>query len=279
MTANDIYYVDGKFVPASEASVPVHDLHILRGFGIFDFTRTYHHKPFRLDVHVQRLFDSAVGIELEMPWSKQEVTDIVLETVAKNPHHTESFVRIVVTGGCTMDSLTAIDRARMVVMVTPAGSYPETFYTEGVKVITVEAPRYLPGVKSLAYISAVRETRRARAQGAKDAVYVEGGYVREGTTTNIFAFIGDTLVTPGEQVLLGVTRRTVIELAQDVPYHLEIREMTLDEFYHADEAFLTSSTSEVMPITRVNAMTIGNGKPGERTLTLLDAFRAYAWET
>ena len=270
----DIYFVDGKFVPADEATLPIHDLQILRGYGVFDFTRTYKRKPFRLEAHIDRLFYSAERIGLDIQRTREEIIAITHETVAQNPHHQESFVRILVTGGATEDAYVSSGHTRIIVLVTPVKNYPESVYTDGAKVLTVNEPRYLPGVKSLSYISAVRGKKQAHAQGAIEAIYSDDKYVFEGTTTNFFAFCGNTLVTPGRDILLGITRQVVLELVQDV-YPLAIRDLTRDEFYGAEEAFLTSSVSEVIPIVQVDAATIGAGKPGERTRHIMKLFAEY----
>ena len=213
---NDTYYVEGKFVSADEARIPVNDLLVLRGYGIFDFTRTYNRKPFRLEAHIDRLFYSAEQIELNIHYTREELIAIVQETVARNTHHDESYIRILVTGGDTVDTVTPAGGVRLMVLVTPAKGFPEHCYTDGAKVITVDEPRYLPGVKSLAYIPAVRALKKANAQDAIEALYTDNGYVREGTTSNVFAFFGNKVVTPGQKILAGITRQVVLELIQDM---------------------------------------------------------------
>jgi branched-chain amino acid aminotransferase len=268
----DIYYIDGEFVDSAQATIPVTDLAVLRGYGVFDFMRTYNGEPFHLDAHIERLFRSAEGVDLEMPWSPDEIAAIVRETVARNPHR-EFNVRIVVTGGETLDSITPNGSPRLLVLVTAARPPADHYYIDGAKIITVRASRYLPQAKSINYIPAMRALKKARVHGAIEAVYVNTrSNALEGTTTNIFTFLGDTLVTPpDDEILPGITRGVVLELVKDV-YPLQIRDVTLDEFYRADEIFITASNKQVMPIVQVDDVTIGAGVPGERTRHIMTLF-------
>jgi branched-chain amino acid aminotransferase len=276
---SSIFYIDGEFVSAEEARIPATDLAVLRGYGVFDFTRTYHRRPFHLDAHLDRLYRSAEQVLLDIPWSKAEITDIVMETIARNPDYAECNVRIVVTGGESPDFLNPADRPRLLVLITPATIMPERAYAEGVYIVTVQMDRVLTGAKSINYIPAIIALRHARKQGALDAVYIDNeGRVLEGTTNNLFAFYGDTLVTPGdEHVLLGITRGIVLELAETA-FTVEHRDITLDELYTADEIFLSSSVKEVLAVTRINDRTIADGRPGVRTQRLLEMFREIAWQ-
>src|SRR5690606_5422922 len=142
----NIYYVDGEFVSSSDAALPVIDLAILRGYGVFDFLRTYGGKPFHLDEHLQRLRRSAALIDLEIPWAHEEIKAIVIETIARN-NLPECNVRILVTGGASDDFITPKDEPRLLVLVTPAVPPAAHYYTDGAKVVTFETERYIPGAK------------------------------------------------------------------------------------------------------------------------------------
>jgi branched-chain amino acid aminotransferase len=269
-----IYYLDGEFVNASAALVPVSDLLILRGYGVFDFLRTYNGEPFHLDAHVDRLFRSAGYLELAMKWTREEVIEIVRQTLARNDYN-EAYVRLVVTGGDALDGITPQDQPRLVVTVEEITPYPLSYYTEGVKIITVNESRYLPSAKSVNYIPAILALKQAKRQGAIEAIYTHSeSHALEGTTTNLFAFYGDTLVTPIEGILPGITRNLVCDLARDI-YRLEERSVTIDELYRADEVFITSSTKQIMPVTRVNDTTIGAGVPGDNTFNLIARFEEH----
>ena len=183
------YYVDGQFVSAAEAVIPVDDLAIMRGYGVFDLLRTLNGQPLFLKEHIQRLEESAGRIGIELPWSHQELIGIVLDTLQRNAFE-ESNIRIVVTGGSSPDFITPQGKPRLLVLVARAPSLPEAWYTDGVKIITFFSERSIPGAKSIDYVAATIALKQAREQGAIEAVYVDHkDHVLEGTTSNIFALI------------------------------------------------------------------------------------------
>lgn len=270
----DVYYVDGQFVDADAACIPVSDLAVLRGYGIFDFLRTYNGQPFHLDAHIERLFQSADAIGLDMPWTRDEIKQLVWDTLARNDHP-EYTIRIVVTGGDSPDFIMPNGAPRLAVLVTKARPPADHYYTQGAKIVTVRDSRYLPRAKSLNYIPAIRALKIAREAGAVEAIYVNpDSKALEGTTTNLFAFLGDTLVTPEESILPGITRGVVLELVRDV-YPLAIRDLHLEELYRADEVFITASNKQIMPIVQVDDVSIGAGVPGPRTRQIMSMFGDY----
>jgi branched-chain amino acid aminotransferase len=270
----DVFYVDGKFSVGEPAYLPINDLMVLRGYGVFDFTRTYHRRPFHLKAHVERLFASAHAIELATPFTMDEVIAKVQEALALSTYP-ECFIRILITGGDGVDSITPSGQSRLTIMVTKAHEYPDSDYQNGLKVITTNQPRYLAGVKTLGYISAVRAMQQATQADAVEAVYVDSaGYVYEGTTTNIFIVSEGKIITPPlKGVLDGITRRLVLELAQPFFEVIEAP-FKVEQLYSADEVFITSSTKEIMPITRVDDLLIGDGKVGAVTQKLIVSFKA-----
>lgn len=273
-TAVGQYYIDGRFVPAEHALIPADDLAVLRGYGVFDFLRTYGGNPFYLIDHLKRLRRSAQQILLNCPWSLAELEQIVLETLQRN-RLDEANIRIVLTGGSAPDSITPAKEPRLLVMVTPVWTAPEWWGRRGVKVISVPAARYLPTAKTINYIPAIMALRRAAAQDAVEAVYCDpDGRLQEGTTSNFFVFFGDTLATPAKNVLEGITRRVVKEIAGPM-FALQYRDIRKTDLLQADEAFLTSSNKEIVPIVQWDDVAIGNGSPGERTGRLIQAFRQY----
>ena len=270
----NVYYVDGKFVPAAEAVFPINDLGLLRGYGVFDFMRTYNGKVIFIEEHIERLARSAREIGLALPWPKAEIIRRVGETLQRNDP-VESSVRILVTGGSSPDFITPQGQPRLAIMVAPLSRYPAAWYSEGAKVITVRHNRSIPGAKSIDYIRAILVLAEAREQAAIEAVYVDSlGWVREGTTSNIFAFCGESLVTPGEGILSGITRQKVLALAEG-NYTVQVRDLPRAELVAADEVFITSSNRLIVPIVQVDGDGIGTGKPGERTRALMQAFAEY----
>lgn len=268
-----VYYVNGKFVPASQAALRLDDLGLVRGYGVFELLRTYGTQPFGLQAHLARLQRSAAQIELELPWSLAELEAIVQETLARNDP-TDVTIRILVTGGASSSLLMPEGRPSLLVMVAAVKPPPEHLYSEGASLITFNAPRFMPTVKTLNYITAIRGQQRARSAGAVEALYCDAqGIITECTTSNFFLFHGDQLVTSAEDILPGVTRAAVLTIAADL-FEVVQRPIHRSELSTADEAFITSTTKEIMPIVRIDEQPIGDGRVGKRTQRLLELFRS-----
>ncbi|MFP4476151.1 MAG: aminotransferase class IV [Desulfatibacillaceae bacterium] len=268
---SDVYYCNGEFVPAAEAAVPVDDLALLRGFGVFEFLRTYNGRPFGLDQHLARLEGSARFISLELPMSLADIAGVVHETLSRNSHP-ESNIRIVVTGGSSPDFITPSDNPRLIVMVTALRRCPEWWYERGVKVALVPVSRAFPRAKSIAYVQAVVSMRAAREQGAVEALYVDReNRVLEGTTSNVFIVSGGELVTPEQGVLPGVTRGVVLEIAAGI-LPVTRRSIIRDELFRAEEIFITATNKEVVPVVAVDEAPVGDGAPGPMTKRIMEAF-------
>jgi branched-chain amino acid aminotransferase len=270
----NIYYVDGKFVPADQAVIPVDDLAILRGIGVFDLLRTYNGKPLFLGEHVSRLRRSAREISLDIPWSHDEICGVVLETVDRN-RLDEANIRIVITGGSSPDFLSPAGRPRLIVMVTPLAKLPQWWYDKGVKVITVPAQRLIPDAKSIDYLQASMALRRAEARQATEVIYLDrDGHALEGATSNLFVFFKDILVTPGRGILSGITRKAVLEVGRGL-YPVEIRDLPKEELFAAQEVFLTGTNKGLVPVVQIDDTIIADGRPGPRTRTIMAALHAH----
>ena len=267
------FYIDGEFVDPAAAMIPASDLALLRGYGIFDFLRTYGGKPFQLGAHLRRLIRSAALLELECPWDIEELDEIVMETLHRN-NYAEAGIRIVVTGGDSPNGFMPEGQSRLLVMVTPLQEMATHYYERGAAVATVEMGRYLPEAKSINYIPGITAQKIAQRRNpdAIEAIYRVDGKVVEGTRSNTFIYQDGRWITPDDGVLLGVTRAEVIKLLQR-DEKLELRDITLDEYYGAEEVILTSSTKEIVPIVMVDDVTIGQGLPGKNTQELIQNWR------
>lgn len=267
-----IHYIHGEFVEASQARIPADDLVVLRGYGVFDFLRTYGGAPFRLVEHLQRLQRSAELIELACPWDIEELAELVEQTLRRNDFP-ESGIRLVITGGDSPGGFLPTGESRLLVLATPLQPLPAEVYARGAAVVTIEQARYLPEAKTINYIPGITaqlKARRANPQ-AIDAIYTEAGKVIEGTRSNTFICRGGRWSSPANGVLLGITRAEVIKLLGDG--QVELRDITLDEYRAADEVIITSSTKEILPIVRVDDCVIGDGAPGPHTRALLEKWR------
>lgn len=274
MTAN-IYYVDGKFVSADKAVIPVDDLAIVRGIGVFDLVRTHNGRPCFLNEHIERLYRSAAKIGLDMPWAHDALRRVVLETLDRNTVD-EANLRIIVTGGSSPDFITPKGNPRLLVLVTPLPRQPDWWRTEGVKVITHKVRRSMPGAKSIDYLPAAVALRQAKSADAIEAIYLDDqDRAQEGTTSNLFIFSQGALVTPGTGMLSGITRQVVLDIAKE-HYPVEIRDIPKDELLNAQEVFITGTNKGLVAVVRVDDRVIGNGQPGPRTRQLIILFDRYS---
>lgn len=273
------WYVDGKFVPEDEVFVSAKDLTVLRGFGVFDFLRTYHRKPFYLMEHVERFFNSAAVIGLSIPMTPQEVADIVLQTMEKNPQLTEANIRFVFTGGPSPDNTLPVANAgKLMVMVSPKHDCPAEWYTKGVKVITVNQKRNFPTAKSIDYIGAIQAQVAAKKVGAIEALYLdEENHILEATTCNFFAVKNGKIITPKDGILSGITRMAVLNILEG-KMEVDIRQIDKSELSSFDEIFITASNKEIVPVVQVDDLTIGNGQVGAVTKQIRQWFDAYTDE-
>jgi len=274
-----VYSVNGEFVPAQQASLPINDLGIVRGYGVFDVLRTYARQPFKLREHVQRLQKSAASIRIDAPWTTAELEHRVHETLARNydanPELGDVNVRLVLTGGPSDNHFTPQNRASLAIMVSPIPPKDEALYANGAKLITVEMERFMPTVKSLNYISAILAAQQAQAAGAVEALYrTANEFVTEGTRTSFFIVEGERLITSSHAILDGITRRVVMEIAAD-RFEVVKEPIAYARLRTADEAILVGTTKEVLPIVQIDDIPIGKGAPGPVTQRVMAMFAAY----
>lgn len=267
---NAYWYVDGRWVHPDEATLSLNDLAILRGYSVFESLRTYERKPFHLAEHLERLFRSAALIDLDVPYTREDLAHVVRQTIERNAYKHAS-VRILVTGGESEDGITP-GKPVLAVLITPLPERDMERFARGCKVITTHLQRESPEAKTTSYVSAVRAIKEAQRHDASDALFVnEHGHVLEGTRSNFFVFVGDTLVTPRSNILLGVTRSTVLALAQG-RFPVEERPILFSELPEISEAFITSSSREITPVVQIDELVIGDGRPGPRTYELEQRF-------
>lgn len=274
--------IDGEFHPEADAKISVFDHGLLYGDGVFEGIRFYHDRVFRLEEHVDRLYDSAKAIFLTIPAERSEVCEMVLSTIRENDLH-DGYIRLIVTRGVGGLGLSPYrcEEASLIVIASTISLYPEEKYEKGLVLATCSTRRpahdsLSPAVKSLNYLSNVMAKVEAMAAGAEEGVMLNGeGYVAECTGDNIF-FVKDGVVytpTVASGSLYGITRQVVIELAREAGY--DLREITMSRYdlYTADELFLTGTAAEVVPVAEYDKRVIGTGEPGPVTRELIAAFR------
>ena len=272
-----IVYLNGEYLPSEKAMVSVEDRGFLFADGIYEVVRYYGGRPFQFDAHFKRLEHSAEGAQLPLAPAVAGLRQIIERLLADNNLH-DTNVYIECTRGVARPrthAFPAQPNPSLLVMPLPIHALPANALTQGVKAITVPDVRWARcDIKSIMLLPNVMAKTEARGRGAFEAIMVRDGIVTEGSSTNIFAVLEDTLVTHplDHHILGGITRQVTLALAAGL--ELKVREsgFTLEQMYGAREVFLTSTTSEVLPITQVDDRTIHHGAPGPVTLRLYEAF-------
>jgi branched-chain amino acid aminotransferase len=274
-------YISGQLYDKENAKVSVYDHGLLYGDGVFEGMRIYGGKVFRLKQHLERLWNSAKAIWLEIPISPEEMTDAVNSTVKTNGIE-DGYVRLVVTRGAGTLGLdpNKTSDPQVIVIADHIELYPKEFYENGLEIVTVSTIRNHPAavnprVKSLNYLNNILAKIEGLQAGCIEALMLNHkGEVAECTGDNIFLLSHGELLTPpiDAGILEGITRAVVIELAgeENIPFR-EIP-LTRHDVYIADECFLTGSAAEVVPVVKVDSRKIGDGKPGPVTRRLLERF-------
>jgi branched-chain amino acid aminotransferase len=274
-------YLDGKFVPAEEAAVSVYDHGLLYGDGVFEGIRAYSGRVFRLEEHVERLYDSAKAIMLDIPMTQEEMCDAILETLRKNGL-TDAYIRPLVTRGVGDLGLDPRKCAKPTVMVISQkweAMYGD-LYEVGLTAVTVTVRRNSsaalpPNIKSLNYLNNILAKIEANVKGGNEAIFLDDvGNVSEGSGDNIFVVKDGKIFTPHTlNNLKGITRKAVIEAALARGYSVEGVHLGIFDLYTADEIFVTGTAAEVAPVTKIDGRVISGGKPGPITRDLIEGFK------
>ncbi len=267
-------YFNGTIAPTDQLAVGITDLGLLRGYGLFDYFLTYNGRPFQWEWYWERFQNSASRMHLSLPLSKVETQAVVMSLIER---HGESAgvpgdvaFRFVLTGGYSTDSIN-VERPNLLILTEPIHPIPAIQYEQGIKVILDEYVREMAEVKSTDYKRVILMAEAIRAARASDLLYQKGGEISELSRSNFFIIRGERLITPNRHILHGITRKMVIQLAQ-TDFQIEERPVLLSELYDADEAFTTSSTKKVLPITQIGELTIGDGHVGPTSKFLLERF-------
>ena len=275
-------WLNGEFVRKNEAKISVFDHGFLYGDGVFEGIRAYGGRVFRLEKHLQRLWESAKAITLKIPLSREKLTEKVLQTLRKNKLK-DAYIRLVISRG---EGDLGLDprkcpHPQIIIIVDKINIYSEELYEKGLKITIVSTRRNIPSalnprIKSLNYLNNILAKIEANLSGTPEAIMLnKDGYVAECTGDNIFIIEGENLVTPPTWVgaLKGITRDVVMELAQKEGISVQERVFTPAALYASDECFLTGTAAEVIPVTKVDGRTIGKGVAGPITKRLIKKFR------
>jgi branched-chain amino acid aminotransferase len=275
-------FVNGKLLEKEDAKISVYDHGLLYGDGVFEGMRSYGGKVFRLQRHLERLWNSAKAIWLEIPLNQAEMARAVNDTLAAN-NIKDGYIRLVVTRGVGTLGLdpNRCSQPQVIIITDKIELYPEDFYRNGLEIVTASTLRNHPAalnprIKSLNYLNNILAKIEGLKAGCIEALMLNHkGEVAECTGDNVFLVRGGMLQTPplDAGILEGITRDAVIELARSAG--IEVREMSLTrhDVYIADECFLTGSAAEVIPVVKIDSRTIGSGQPGPVTRDLMQRFR------
>jgi len=274
-------YIDGKFYPKEEAKISVFDHGFLYGDGVFEGIRAYSGRVFRLEEHLDRLYDSAKTIDLAVPITKEEMTAAIIETCKRN-NLKDAYIRPIVSRGVGDLGLDPrkCEKATVVIMAVEWGALYGDLYEKGLKAITVSVRRnpaeaLPPNVKSLNYLNNILAKIEANCKGGDEAIFFDtNGYVSEGSGDNIFVIKNGVIITPPTlNNLRGITRMVAIEIATSLGIPVQERNMGYYDLYCADEVFVTGTAAEVAPITWIDGRSIGTGKPGPITRQCMEQFK------
>ncbi len=280
-------YIDGQLYAKEDAKISVYDHGLLYGDGVFEGIRSYGGKVFRMEAHLQRLWNSAKAILLKIPMSREEMAEAIEKTLAVNGIQ-DGYIRVVVTRGAGSLGLdpNRCSNPQVIIITDHISLYPEELYRKGLEIVTVSVARNHPAalsprIKSLNYLNNILAKIEGSLAGCVEALMLNHkGEVAECTGDNIFLVRGGELHTPSLEsgILEGITRDVVIELAREAGITVRELPLTKHDVYIADECFLTGTAAEVVPVVKVDSRPIGCGVPGPITRSLSERFHTLTRE-
>jgi D-alanine transaminase/branched-chain amino acid aminotransferase len=262
-------WVNDSLIPADDAQVNISDLTVQRGYGIFDFFKTIDGQAVFLEDHLDRFFRSAVFMRLDIKMSRDEVSNRINQLIKKN-NLSDSGIKIILTGGFSPDGFNIA--APNLIITQQSFQIPRIMPEHGVSVITHEYQRQFANAKTLDYLQAIWLQPVLKEKKVDDVLYHSKGLIRECPRANFFIVTkDDQVLTPESDMLKGVSRKQVLEISAGI-YHTEARDVTLDELRNAKEAFITSTTKNVLPVVQVDGKILGDGRPGSVTRALAEKY-------
>lgn len=267
MAINSVF-INNTFVPADQATILITDLSLQRGYGIFDFFKTVGGKPVFLKDHLERFYQSAENMHLKVAQDPTALQNILTELQTRN-NLPDSGIRLTLTGGYSADGYTLAETPNLVITQLPLLP-PLTFQPAGIDLVTYNYQRQLASSKTLDYAMAIWLQPFIKKNNAHDVVYHHEGMVKEAPRANFFIVTKDQeVITAKTNVLKGVIRKNLLQL-EHAGLTIVERDFTLDELQNAAEAFITSTTKNVLPVLHINGKPVGNGKAGEISKKLFE---------
>ncbi len=258
---NQMYsIINGELVAANEAHILVSDLSIQRGYGIFDYLSAINYKPVFLDDHLERFYSSAAEMEMAVGYERAELKKLIQQLIDKNKI-ADSGIRITLTGGYSEDGY-SVSRPNLLLTQNPLHFNREDF-NKGIRLITYKHQRQLPQVKTIDYLMAIRLRTFIKKQNADEVLYHDHNEIRECPRANFFLITkNEEVLTPEKNILRGITRKKILGFSG-----VDTKEatITLEEISGCKEAFISSTTKNVLPVLEIDGNQIGDGKPGKIT--------------
>lgn len=268
-----IHFLDGQLVNEDDLLISPRDLGYSRGYAVFEFMIARKGRPFMMERHIDRLYRSCQLISLNLPWSKELISDWVLQTLEANESvEDELVIRISISGGSS-ETLTPSKTPTIIITIDPRIGCPPEEYANGVHVLLSEFEKYEPRAKTNNYVEAIRQFNSI-PNDIHEVIYYSRDMVREGTRCNVFALINGSLVTPKTEILEGITRSVIIDNLQ-LSVQVNVRDFSVQELLGASEVFITATSKEVMPVTKLNDLPVGNGSVGPVTREVMNKFRNF----
>jgi len=264
-----ICFSNNRFITLNEAGLPVTDLGVQRGYGIFDFLRIANNIPLFLDEHLERFFSSAKEMRLPVSETKEKLKHIIEQVIIKNDLP-DSGIRILLSGGTSPDGYQIV-HPNLVIVQQPITPPSDKIFQKGYKLVSYHHQRQLPHVKTTDYVMAIWLKPWVIERKADDVLYHQNGIVSECPRSNFFIVTKEKkIITPDRNILKGITRNVVLNLAVANGMEVEERDLSMEEIAHAKEAFITSSTKRIIPVAKIDDIIFEPCKQEDVTSQLFD---------
>lgn len=263
----DFCFANNEIIKSTNATIHPMDIGLIRGYGIFDFFRTSNYQALFLSDYLDRFIRSADKTNLQLKFSKSDMVRIIQELIEKNDLEAGG-IRMILSGGVSDNHFTPQDES-LFIFCEELDFPSKEKYLNGIKLLSTEHIRAIADVKTTNYAYPVWHSATWKKEGAEDVLYHMNGYISESSRSNIFMIKDGKIATPDKHILHGITRKRVLELDKAI----EIRPITLAEILDADEAFITSTTKKILPVSKIDNTVIGKGITGEMTKSLMDYFK------
>jgi len=268
---NKYCFLNNEIIIQDNAFISVRDIGILRGYGIFEVLRTYNLQPFLFKEHLDRFTNSAKLLGLKIPLNKDQIFKIIIDLISKN-HKEDCIIRMVLTGGYTENSINFdYNKPTFFITTETLHSLSDNIYKNGIKLKLVEHQRIVPEAKTTNYIFPIN-LKKSLSNEFFDLLYFSKGCILESSTSNFFIIKNDKIITPKNNILMGTIRNFVIDMIK-YDYQIEERDVLLEELESVQEAFLTATNKNIIPVVGVDNKIIGDGIVGKETIKIMNLYK------